>query len=315
LRKSTRILAYPVQLKSGLVWAYLGPPPAPLLPDWEALSWPNCFAQIVISEIPCNWLQCQENTVDPVHFEWMHNNAEQRRAGDFRPYSPRTLRLGVEEVEFGLVSRRYREGTDETTPLWSVGRAILWPNGWFFGHHFEWKVPIDDRNTLFVTWCTIHVPTENEPFVQKSIPTWHGPIKDAAGAWITSHVNNQDIVIWVGQGAIADRTRETLGASDRGVALLRRQFLKDLEAVAAGRDPKGIIRDPSRNIRIELPCIAREDLMRGLPRASMDKHPILGPFLRDFFLQAGQPADVRAAFERAMGAAQTGLKLHNFVPR
>jgi 5,5'-dehydrodivanillate O-demethylase len=55
--------------------------------------------------------------------------------------------------------------------------------------------------------------------------------------------------------------------------------------------------------------------MRGLPRASMDKHPILGPFLRDFFLQAGQPADVRAAFERAMGAAQTGLKLHNFVPR
>lgn len=315
LRKGTRIAAYPVQIKAGLVWAYLGPQPSPLLPDWEAFGWPNCFAQIVISEIPCNWLQCQENTVDPVHFEWMHNNAEQRRAGDFGPYSPRTLRLGVEEAEFGLVSRRYREGADETTPLWKVGRAILWPNGWFFGHHFEWKVPVDDRTTLFITWCAIHVPTESEPFVQQSIPTWHGPIRDAGGDWITSHVNNQDIVIWVGQGAIADRTRETLGASDRGVAMLRRQLLKDLDAVAAGHDPKGIIRDPARNVRIELPCIAREDLMRGLPRAAMAKHPIFGPFLRDFFLQAGQPAEVRAAFERAMGTAQTGMKLHNFVPR
>ena len=69
LRKATRIRAYPLQVKAGLIWAYLGPEPAPLLPDWEAFSWPNCFAQIVISEIPCNWLQCQENTVDPVHFE------------------------------------------------------------------------------------------------------------------------------------------------------------------------------------------------------------------------------------------------------
>ena len=53
------IKAYPVQQKGGLLWAYLGPQPAPLLPDWEAFSWENGFTQIVISEVPCNWFQCQ----------------------------------------------------------------------------------------------------------------------------------------------------------------------------------------------------------------------------------------------------------------
>src|SRR5580704_12623479 len=51
-RKSTRLPAYPVQVKGGMLWTYMGPQPAPLLPDWETFSWPNCFVQIVISEIP-----------------------------------------------------------------------------------------------------------------------------------------------------------------------------------------------------------------------------------------------------------------------
>ena len=60
-KASIRTQAYPVKCKGGLLWAYLGPLPAPLLPDWEAFSWPNGFVQVVISELPCNWFQCQEN--------------------------------------------------------------------------------------------------------------------------------------------------------------------------------------------------------------------------------------------------------------
>lgn len=314
-RRPAKLAGYPVQVKAGMIWAYMGPQPAPLLPDWDAFSWPNCFAQVVMAEVPCNWLQCQENTVDPVHFEWMHNNGPQRRAGDLGAYSPKTLQLRVDDYEYGLISRRYREGTDESTPLWSVGRAILWPNGWYFGHHFEWKVPIDDTNTLFVTWSLLHVPTEREPYVQEAIPTWYAPVRDARGEYILSHVGNQDVVAWISQGAIADRTREDLGASDRGVVTLRRQLLKDLEAVEAGRDPKGIIRDPSRNCRIALPCIARDDLMNGLPRDKMLAHPVMGPFLRDFYSMAGQPEEVREAFEQAMGVRQSTLALHKFIPQ
>jgi 5,5'-dehydrodivanillate O-demethylase len=55
--------------------------------------------------------------------------------------------------------------------------------------------------------------------------------------------------------------------------------------------------------------------MDGLPREQMVVHPVIGPFLRDFFLQAGQPDEVRAAFEEAMREKQSAIALHSFVPQ
>ena len=87
-----------------------------------------------------------------------------------------------------------------------------------------------------------------------------------------------------------DRTAESLGAGDIGVVMMRKRFLGDLDSIEQGRDPKG---DPERYVRIELPCIAREELMQGLPRAEMEKHLNMGPFPQDFFLLAGEPEDVK----------------------
>ena len=70
-----------MEAKAGLIWAYLGPEPAPLLPNWEPFCWDNGFVQIVFSAVPCNWFQCQENSIDPVHFEWMHDNWGRRLTG------------------------------------------------------------------------------------------------------------------------------------------------------------------------------------------------------------------------------------------
>jgi 5,5'-dehydrodivanillate O-demethylase len=66
--------AYKVEAKAGLIWAYMGSEPAPLCPTWEPFTWQNGFVQVVFSEVPCNWLQGQENSIDPVHFEWLHSN-------------------------------------------------------------------------------------------------------------------------------------------------------------------------------------------------------------------------------------------------
>src|SRR5262249_53687213 len=35
LKDQIKIKAYPVEARGGLLWAYLGPQPAPLVPDWE----------------------------------------------------------------------------------------------------------------------------------------------------------------------------------------------------------------------------------------------------------------------------------------
>ncbi|MDD2546844.1 MAG: aromatic ring-hydroxylating dioxygenase subunit alpha [Burkholderiaceae bacterium] len=300
-----RLKAYPVKAKAGLLWAYLGPAPAPELPDWEPFHWENGFVQAVFAEIPCNWLQTQENAIDPVHFEWMHANWSRQLRGQLQTpadYAPTHLKLAFEEFEHGFLYKRVSEDTNEQHPLWTIGRVCLWPNGFFLGDHFEWRVPIDDENTLSVTWAFLRVPREAEPCVQTSIPTWTSPIKDErTGRWITSHVINQDIVAWVGQGRVTDRSRENLGASDRGIALLRRQLFDDIEAVQAGRDPKGVLRDPAQNQRVFLPSDARDFFLNGLPLADYQRHPKWARLLQHFIFHAGQPEWVQATHEAATG--------------
>ncbi len=304
-KSKTRTTAYPLETKGGLVWAYLGPSPAPCLPDWEPFSWPNGFVQIVLSEVPCNWLQCQENSIDPVHFEWMHENWGGRLRHGVAAYGPRHLQLGFEEFEHGFIYKRVKENTDERNELWTIGRVCLWPNGFFLGEHFEWRVPIDDENTLSIIWVFNRVPRESEPYVQEKIPAWIGPVKDQQGQWITSHVVNQDFLAWVGQGTIADRTSEHLCASDRGVVMLRRRLEQEMERVAAGEDPKGIIRDPRRNVRVGLPVAGREGIEKGYTREQIRANPRLRRLATSFIFQAGQPASVRKAFSEAMGLEAT----------
>jgi 5,5'-dehydrodivanillate O-demethylase len=300
-KAKVKVAAYPVQAKAGLLWAYMGPQPAPLLPDWEPFSWQNGFTQVVISEVPCNWFQCQENSIDPVHFEWMHENWGRRlRTGDRTP-APTHLKLEFDEFEYGFVYRRIKTDTSDQDEAWTVGRVCLWPNGFFLGEHFEWRVPIDDQNTLSITWKFQGVPRERQPYVQASIPTWYGPIKDSQGEWINTHVMNQDFLAWVGQGVIADRTRETLGASDRGIVAMRRRFLEELERLPAGGDPKGLIRDEASNQRVQLPMMARKRVLASHSTEEILADPVKVRSYTTYIFQAGQPEAVRRQVSDAMG--------------
>ena len=303
LKEQVKLKAYPVRLLAGLVWAYMGPLPAPELPNWAPFTWPNGFTEIVISEVPCNWLQCQENSIDPVHFEWMHDHWSLRQRGGDGPRPAAHLKVDFAEFDHGFVYKRVREGQKDGDPLWTVGRVCLWPNGFYLGEHFEWRVPIDDENTLSIGWFWTRVPKGREPYVQDRIPTWHGPVKDEHGRWITSHVMNQDFVAWVGQGTIADRTREFLASSDGGIALIRRQLFKDLDAIAAGQDPKAVFRDPGLARLVTLPNVNEAISRDGLTAAEWERHPLYRHRLTGFRWQAGQPPEVWSAYAAAMGFA------------
>lgn len=280
-KDKVRIKAYPVRELAGLLWAYLGPDPAPELPDWDRFH-ARGFKQVAISEVPCNWLQCQENSIDPVHFEWLHDNWGKVLRGDDGPRAPQHRRLGFDEFDYGFLYRRVREDTTEQDELWTTGRCCLWPNCLYTGH-FEWRVPIDDENTLSVGWFIDELPGD-APFEQEVIPSWDAPVKDAeTGRWISSGIMNQDFIAWLGQGVIADRSQEHLGESDRGVILIRKRFLDDLEAIEAGKDPMALIRDPAANRRVHLPIIERQPAQAPTP----------------FRFLAGQPAEVWEDFQRA----------------
>jgi 5,5'-dehydrodivanillate O-demethylase oxygenase subunit len=284
-KEKVRIKAYRAQEHAGMVWAYLGPDPAPLVPDWSMFS-ARGFKQVVLSEVPCNWFQCQENSIDPVHFEWLHANWSKVLSGDDGPRAPAHTKLGFDEFDYGFVYRRVREDTTEEHELWTTGRVCLWPNA-LYTHPCEWRVPIDDERTLSIAWFNDPLPGD-APFAQEEIPTWYAPITDErTGRWIDSHVMNQDFIAWVGQGVIADRTKEHLGESDRGVVALRRKMFEQMDVVAAGGEPMGLIRDPEANRAVHLPTVG------GLERPA----PATGP--APFFHLAGQPPEVTQAYEDA----------------
>jgi 5,5'-dehydrodivanillate O-demethylase oxygenase subunit len=156
-----------------------------------------------------------------------------------------------------------------------------------------------------VGWFFDRVPNEMEPFAQERIPYWYSPISDpSTGRWITTHIMNQDFVAWTGQGRVADRTREHLGESDRGVIMMRRRLLEQADVVRAGGEPKALVRDTEANRCISLPIIGRDRFVEGFPRTELyqEARGTPGPVLpQGFPFLAGQPEEVRKAYRQAMG--------------
>ena len=164
-------------------------------------------------------------------------------------------------------------------------------------------MPVDDENTLNIAWFFVRVPKGREPYVQERVPTWVSPLKDENGRYITSHIINQDIVAWAGQGRIADRTKENLRSSDIGIAMMRNRYFEEIEAMAAGKEPAGVIRSANAAQCIELPNMTREINTEGITLAEFEAHPLLRLRLKRFPFHYGQPPDVRRAFVEAMGIA------------
>jgi 5,5'-dehydrodivanillate O-demethylase len=215
---------------------------------------------------------------------------------------PTHLKIGFDEFEYGFVYRRIMEGGSDEDELWTVGRTCLWPNCLFTGEHFEWRVPVDDENTLSVGWFYNGVPADRRPFNQDRIPYWYSPVKDeTTGRWITSHIMNQDFVAWVGQDTVADRTLEHLGESDRGIIMMRRRLLDDMKVIADGGEPKALIRDEGLSSCVPLPIIGRSNFVDGTPPGVTFGPGRVVSGGDDFRFLVGQPEDVRLAYLDAMG--------------
>ncbi len=73
-KERIKIPGYPVEELGGLLFAYLGPEPAPLLSRWDLLVRDDALRDIGVAVVPRNWLQIMENGLDPVLVEWLHQH-------------------------------------------------------------------------------------------------------------------------------------------------------------------------------------------------------------------------------------------------
>jgi 5,5'-dehydrodivanillate O-demethylase len=263
-KEKVKIAGYPVQTIAGLVFAYLGPEPAPFLPQWEPLTWDNAVRDIAISHLPCNWLQCQENSLDPVHVEWMHTYFGRYSAEGDNWSGPKALlelpgheKIGFDEFEHGIIKRRVLGGYSEDDDDWKAGHPVFFPNILLVGSEvsvtFQWRVPIDDTHTLHVSQYVWHGAPGTTVPKQDVVPYREVALKDDEGRWIVDLVFNQDYMAWVTQGPIADRSKEVLGASDRGVIMFRKQLRRELNVLEDGGEPMNVFRDEAKAACIVTP--------------------------------------------------------------
>ncbi len=281
-KDKVRTPAYKVEELGGVIFAYMGPEPAPLLPRWDMFVMENVYRDVASCVIPCNWLQIMENSLDPVHAEWLHSyfsNYVLERMGmgerkvlawvkdRFVSRAWEHKRIGFDVYEHGIVKRRMLGGETEEDENWRIGHPILFPHilrsgsganekGGVF--NFQYRVPVDDENTYHF-WFTVYVPPqgtvvspqETIPFYEAGIPT---PGEDGNPRWLMlDNAPGQDIMAWVTQGPVADRTTEKLGLSDKGIILYRRLLRQELDKVMRGEEPMNVFRDPEQNRFIPVP--------------------------------------------------------------
>ncbi|MGV6874711.1 Rieske 2Fe-2S domain-containing protein [Pseudochelatococcus sp. B33] len=256
-----KLKGYPVQELGGLVFAYMGPLPAPDLPRWDLLVWPNAIRQIGITILDCNWLQCQENTGDPAHSAWTHGYLFEyaiSRQKDFDHHSADQLhtlhqrkRVGIgikelyaEQTEYGFRKGiRYSKALGAAEDKDQEHSAVIFPFYTQTGRsgaprsEYQIRVPIDDTHTYHICYQCYAAPRGVEVPQQDVVPYYVPPQYDENGNAILDYVLAQDAIVWVAQGPIADRTTELLGRTDIPIVLLRRQLGEQIKRVEEGLAP------------------------------------------------------------------------------
>ena len=261
------ITAYPVEEIGGLIFGYLGPRPAPLLPRYNVLVWNHSTRETNTSIIPCNWLQVVENLLDPAHIENLHGRyfgyvlerTDPDEAAVFRSrFKPSAIkRSSFDLFENGIIERHFCR--DENEHSWTVGSPIFFPATAMVGRDngsgaLIYVVPLDDERTWFVEHRAWPSAPKSKP--QQTIPSYDVPGTDEQGNFKIATANGQDHMVVVTQGATTDRRLEHLGATDAGLIMYRQLLLDQARVAADGGEPINVGRSAARNRRIDLPRVA-----------------------------------------------------------
>jgi 5,5'-dehydrodivanillate O-demethylase oxygenase subunit len=247
LLKHVKAKAYKTQEAAGLIFAYMGPDPAPLLPAYDLLVRDDVDRVVRAGLDRCNWLQRAENGADPAHSMALH-------ASVYPSIALKRPNVVYEKTWYGMrFGITYESGSE------NVFHQIMPAHTRRLGartvdkrpaQYLHFRVPLDDTNTL--TYIIEAVKTEDgKPGTittrgshSRPVGATHERIDDG---WWGIASRDQDRVAQESQGVIVDRSKEILASSDQGIAMFRRMLRDGLTAIDNGGDPMGVIRDTAEN--------------------------------------------------------------------
>jgi 5,5'-dehydrodivanillate O-demethylase len=262
-----KIASYPTREYMGLIFAFLGegePPPFPHYPDIDR---PGVIVTDPPEILPCGFWNRLDN--DHSHIPWVHRATALRKGrSDLLVIRHET----VEETHYGWMgTRSLKDDRGDANKLLGLARLTHWfmPNVrlfWAptraegFGERglwdtkVVWTVPVNDQS--HVAFDVTHTPLEGEDArafaasrsghqEPEAETRWDLAEKVLAGemtledlpAEMSAYTSFaiEDYTTQVGQGPIAGRGEELLAATDARLILMRRLWLREVNALIDGR--------------------------------------------------------------------------------
>ena len=274
-----KTVAYPAVEVGGLIWAHMGPADmAPALPLFEWTQVPETHRQLSKNIQECNWLQALEGGIDTAHAPILHRRITVNTDKPGLGVDTDIVRGGAPLVEVERTDYGYRYAG--IRPLGEKGnliRSYHWvmpftqirpqqfgrqgqePRPVIAGHIW---VPMDDDNCMVYNWSYSFgdEPLADSEENERALGRGEGElqadfknIRNRENDWLIDRqvqkyetftgiygINNQDQAVQESMGAIVDRTRENLAASDMAIVTARRILLEAAKTAADGGDPPGV---------------------------------------------------------------------------
>ena len=270
--------AYPTREYEGLVFAYMGPlGEEPAFPIFDTYDMPGFHHVPWRHVLPCNWLQVKENCMDMMHNAFLHARVAGPHFSDAFAELPELEWLPRPDGMYGIQTRRVNDF------VWVRANDFVLPNIHQFPgssegnkEHFNpalvtvWDVPIDDTNTLH--FGLMHLKEDETPESRKAARLANFGM-DALRPYEERQRSPGDYDAQVSQRPIAVHALEHFGATDQGVAMMRKLIREGIRALKSGKDPASLKRKSddviptySQNRVLHVPPAATEDADRKLIR-------------------------------------------------
>lgn len=264
--QKVRHLSYPVEEQGGLLFAYLGADEnPPSLPRYLPLVSEEGQRSLEATRLyNYNWFNFIENGADPAHFSILHRADPKDGTWrswffnfhDIPPFDAVEMPYGMKVISRKPGPTADTEYVDEKS---FALPAILQIGDTEFTHfkqprealaagshnaHLMFVTPNDDAS--FTLYTVNHYTGPDEEFFAKLAPSRRvqAPMEkksydQRAFSPFRGNVRTEDIACQATQKLLGGRS-EQLATSDRGVILLRKLILNDIQSVRAGGQPRAL---------------------------------------------------------------------------
>lgn len=262
--KHVKVRHYAAVDRGGIVWAWIGQGGTPpRFPDLPFVDLPEHQRSVTSTQVPTNWVQGVEASMDSSHVSVLHESSTQMTAGggnerllmnkaiapklefEDRPYGYRYA--AIRAVGDGKV---YARVNNFVMPWYGIICAphADGPSTVFFSvpvddvTHRAWFVHFNPKKALGMTNMSASPDVWNFPPLPPGGPddNWgqnRDLMKRGHATGFPQHLGTEDFAMFISQGPIYDRTQEQLCSADGAVLRVRQALLKSVREFVAGKTP------------------------------------------------------------------------------